>query len=149
VLTDLAKARPQIICRVTCERVVKAEPLLRERLGMLIESLALACPAVLASHVETLIPLLKEQNFGLRMTLIRTIRCVAASAAIPASVNSAVDLAEREYSPLIAYPTRRFIHSEPSIEFIRFLRRAVLFDLNSRIAAVSELLKISLAVILA
>src|SRR5207248_7257525 len=101
VLTDLAKARPQIICRVTCERVVKAEPLLRERLGMLIESLALACPAVLASHVETLIPLLKEQNFGLRMTLIRTIRCVAASAAIPASVNSAVDLAEREYSPLI------------------------------------------------
>ena len=149
VLADLAKVRPKMVCRVTCEGIMKGEPLLRERLGMLIESLALVCPAALASHIETLTPLLKEQNFRLRMTLIRTIRCAAASAAIPASVSSAVDSAEREYSPLIAYPTRRFIHSEPSIEFVRFLRRAVLFDLNSRIAAVSELLKISPAVILA
>lgn len=82
------------------------------------------------------------------MTLIRVIRSVAASVAMTVSVNAAVTSAERDYSPLIAYPTRRFIESEPSLEFARFLRRAVLFDLSDQIVAVSKLLKISLAVIL-
>lgn len=148
VLADLARVRAEPVCRITCERMVKAEPLLRERLAMLVECLSLICPAALAVHVEMLLSLLKEQHFRLRMTLMRTIRSVAAAVAIPSSVSEAVDLAERDYSPLIAYPARRFFHSEPSAAFVRFLKRAVLFNMHSRISAVSQLLKISLEVIL-
>lgn len=147
VLAHLAKVRPEIVCRISCERMGTAEPLLRERLEVLIESLTQLCPTVLALQIEKLIPLLTEQHFRLRMTLIRTARAVGASVPIPASVSVAIDGAKRAYSPLIAYPSRRFVHSEPSAEFVRLLRRGALFDLPRRITATCELLKISPEVI--
>ena len=148
VLADLAKVHPELVCRIACERMAKGEPLLRERLEFLIESLATTCPAALALHFELVIPLCKEQNFRLRMSLIRIVSAMGAGGHATAAASAAAEEAMRSYSPLIAYPSRRFIHSQPSPEFVRFLRRAVLFDLHSRIIATCELLKLSPGVLL-
>lgn len=148
VLADLARVRSELVCRLTCERMLKGGPLLRERMEVLIESLALICPAALASQFEKLIPLFKQQHFRLRMSLVRVVRTIAASAPIPAALSAAASEAKRAYSPIISYPSRRFIHSEPSPAFVDFLKRGVLFDLHSRIAATYELLKISPAILL-
>jgi len=148
VLAELARVRPELVCRVTCERMAKGEPFLRQRLEVLVESLATTCPAALALNFELVIPLIKEQNFRLRMSLIRSVSAMGAAGQVTAAASAAAEEAKRSYSPLIAYPSRRFIHSEPSPEFVRFLKRAVLFDLHSQIIATCELLRLSPKVLL-
>ncbi len=139
-LAHLARSRPELVCRVTTQRTMNAEPLLRERLGSLLDALALLCPRTLAPNLERLLPLLKETNFRLRFSMIRVIRTVADTQAVDPAVMAAADEAERAYTPIISYPSRRFFHSAPSADFLRLLRRGVLFDLHHRIQAVCELL---------
>jgi len=145
-LAHLARSRPELVCRVTTQRTVNAEPLLRERLESLLDALASLCPHTLAPNLERLLPLLKETNFRLRLSLIRVIRTVADTQALDPAVMSAADEAERAYTPIISYPSRRFLDSAPSADFLRFLRRWALFDLPHRIQAVCELLGLQVGV---
>ncbi len=83
------------------------------------------------------------------MTLIRVVLAMGAGGHATATATAAAEEARRSYSPVIAYPSRRLIHSQPSPEFVRFLRRAVLVDLHSRIIGTCELLKLLPEVLLA
>ncbi len=149
VLSYLAKFFPELVCRITCERMAKGGPLLRERLEVLIESLAEMCPTALALHFDILIPLFKEQNFRLILSLVRIVSVIVAAGQATAAASAAAEAAKRSYSPLIAYPSRRFIHSNPSSEFVLFFKRAVLFDLRSQLIATCELLNLSPGFVLA
>jgi hypothetical protein len=148
VLADLAKTRPELVSRICCRRLPAAEPLLRERLEVLLDTLAWLCPDALAPYLEPLATLLKERHFRVRMTLISVIRRVAAAAALQEKVTRAADEAERAYSSIIAYPARRFLLTEPSPEFVAFLHRGALFDFGDRLGGINELLHISPTVIL-
>ncbi|MFZ4766733.1 MAG: hypothetical protein ACOYMN_17415, partial [Roseimicrobium sp.] len=88
-LAHLARSRPELVCRVTTQRAVNAEPLLRERLESLLDALALLCPQTLAPNLERLLPLLTETNFRLRFSLITVIRNVAATQAVNPAVMAA------------------------------------------------------------
>ena len=90
VLANLAKTRAELVCRVVCRRMLKAESLLRERLAV-----ALLCPQALTQHLESLSPLLQEPHFRLRMTLIGVIRIVSASTTTPTAVTVAAHESER------------------------------------------------------
>lgn len=148
VLANLARTRSDLVCRITSRRTLSAEPLLRERLEVLLDALAWLCPEEMAPHLEKLLPLLNEPHFRLRTALIRIIRRVAETVTLSATVTAAADEAGRAYSPLIAYPSRRFLYAEPSPEFVQLLKRGLLFDLHGRMRGISDLLKIHPAVIL-
>jgi len=148
VLANLAKARADLVCRICCHRLATGEPILRERLEALLDALAWICPGELAPYLEPLLPLFKEPHFRLRMMLIGVICRVGASASLARSVIAAADEAKRAYSPIIGYPSRRFLHAEPSTEFMRFVKRGTLFDFYDRLKGVSELLRMDPPVIL-
>jgi Cdc6-like AAA superfamily ATPase len=148
VLTNLAKVRPELVCRICCHRLPVAEPLLRERLESLLVALASLCAKQLAPCLEQVLPLFALSHFRLRMSLANVVRGVAALADVPASVRSAAEGVERAYSHTIAYPSRRLLINEPTSEFIRFFRRGVLFDLHDRLDAVAEILETTTATIL-
>lgn len=147
VLAELAKTRPELVCRVTCERMGNSKPLIRNRLEVLIESLAAVCATTIAQHFDQTLPAFKEPRFRTRMSLIRVVSAMSAIEKLPERVTKEAKEAERCYSPLIAFPSRKYIYSEPSYEFFNFLTKAVHVDLRNQIATCSELLEISLNVI--
>lgn len=142
VVVDLAKTRPALVCRVVSRRMQNVDPLLRERLEVLLNALAWLCPSELSHHLETLVPILKEPHFRLRTTLVRIIHRIGETVPISAEIAFAAEEAERAYSPLIAYPTRRFLHTKPSPEFVGFLKHGLLTDLRDRIKYIGDLVRI-------
>jgi len=148
VLADLANRDPSLVCRASCNRLSSAEPLLLNRLETLIGALSEICPTKLADNATFLTPLLLQPNFRRRMIMVEVVRRLRARAQLPADLLSAADSAERAYMPLISYPSRRFIVSEPSNEFVRFIKRGALFDFRDRMRGVCDLLRIHPAIVL-
>ncbi|WP_027716778.1 AAA family ATPase [Desulfuromonas sp. TF] len=149
VLTALSKSLPEIVCRICCHRLKDAEPLLRERLEILLDAVSCLAPDVIAPHLGLLVPLLQKPNFRFRMTIIDVVKRVSKSLSLPESVVEAVNEAERTYSPLIKYPYRRFLLTPPSSGFIAFLKRGALFSLLKEIQGVSDLLQVKLNIVIA
>jgi hypothetical protein len=128
--------------------VKTAEPLLRERLEILLDGLASVCPEPLAPYLETLSPMLLEHHFRLRATLVEIIHRVSTIVALSPSLINAADQAKRPYTSVISYPSRRFLHLEPSISFTDFIKKGILFDFKTQVESVSELLSIPPSTIL-
>lgn len=149
VLTALSKSRPEIVCQIYCQRLKEAEPLLRERLEILLDTVSYSAPEMVALQLELLVPLLSEPHFRLRMTIIDVIKQVSKSVPLPESIVEAANKAERTYSPLIKYPYRRFLLAPASSDFIKFLRKGALFSLQDAIQAVSDLLQVKPNVVIA
>ena len=148
-LVDLAKVRGDLVCRIACRRMKTAEPFLRERLEVLLDALASVCPEPLAPYLETLSPLLLEHHFRLRATLVEIIHRVSTIVTLSPSLIKAADEAERPYTSVISYPSRRFLHLEPSIGFTEFIKKGALFDFKTQVESASELLSIPPSTILA
>ena len=149
VFSALSKSRPKIVCRIYCQRIKEAEPLLRERLAILLDAVSYAAPEAIAPHLELIVPLLLEPHFRLRMTVAEVIKRVSKSVALSESIVEAAKKAERCYSPLIKYTTRRFLLTSASSEFIALLKKGALFSLLDEIRGVSDLLQVKSDIVIA
>ena len=136
VIADLANFEASLVCRAACERLSTAEPLLLNRLETLIDALSEVCPAVLADNAALLTPLLLQPNFRRRMTLAEVVRKLVTYTQLPSNLLAAVNATERAYTPVIMYPSRRFVVPEPSDDFVKFIERGALFDFRDRVRGV-------------
>lgn len=149
VLVDLSKTRPELVCRVVSRRMPDSDPLLRDRLEVLLDALSCLCPTVMSPHLEQFTPMLAEPNFRLRSEIIRIFRHIAEKAHIPEHISSIADKAECEYSNLIPHSSSPFlIFSEPSPEFFKLSQRALLPSLRCQLLGICDLLQIPLEIIL-
>lgn len=147
-LGNLAKARPELVCRIACQRYAGAEGLLRERLGAVMETLAVVCAAHLAPHLGPVAPVLAEPDFQQRILLMAILRRVHQDLPLKPTLSAVLEEAHRDYYPVIPVPSAPLILAEPSSDFVRFLQSARLFDFERRLQGICELLRIAPEVVL-
>ncbi len=142
VLGRLGIVRNELVGRLCCERYQSASPLLRQRLAVLLETLAWHSPGSIGPHLDNLLSLLGQPSFQSRMLLITVCRLIARTAELSPEIAKMIVQAESEYVPVISRPVTPLFDIEPSHEFFEFLRKGTLFDFHDRVKGVSELLRI-------
>ncbi|MFC1588186.1 AAA family ATPase [Planctomycetota bacterium] len=143
VLASLAKSRPDLICQICCQRMADSSPLLRERLGMLLETLACTCSGNLVSHLEFLLPLFEEKHFYLRNLLACVVHRISSSHTISEPLSKAASDAVHLYKSTMSYPPSLAFDVRPSNEFADFLKKGTLFSVQDKISGLCDLFDIN------
>jgi hypothetical protein len=140
-LARLMIARPEDAIPVFITRTVSASGRILRRLLTVFLSLATQCPDILVAHQQAFVQLLDREDFFCRQTALRILRCVDEASPLEASVASLVQRIDRNYSTTI-YDSSYRMPSNPTLEFMDFLKRNTLFDFSKQVMLMEKILQV-------
>ena len=140
-LTRLAIARPQSAIPLLVSSTLSASGRRLRRLLMILYTLGTQNSDLLASYQQTLATLLDREDFLIRQSVGRILRCVSKNSVLEASVDTALKRIERKYSASISHSTYR-MPSSPSFRFLAFLRRNTRFDFWDCLKLIEKILEV-------
>ncbi len=140
-LTRLAIARPQSAIPLLVSRTLSASGRRLRRLLMILYTLATQSPDLLASYQQTLATLLDREDFLIRQSVTRILRCASKNSALEASIDTALKRIDRKYSASISHSNYR-MPSSPTSTFSAFLKRNTLFDFWNCLRLIEKILEV-------
>ena len=140
-LTRLAIARPQSAIPLIVSRTLLASGRRLRRLLIILYTLATQSPDLLASHQQTLATLLDRDDFLIRQSVARILRCMSRISPLESSVDMAIERIDRKYSASISHSTYR-MPSSPTSRFLAFLKRNTRFDFWNCLRLLEKILEV-------
>ena len=140
-LTRLAITRPARALPLLVSGTLSASGRRLRRLLMILYTLATQSPDLLASHQQTLATLLDQEDFLIRQSASRILRCVSKIAPLESSVDTVIQCIDRKYSASISHSNYR-MPSSPTSTFSVFLKRNTLFDFSNRLKLIEKILEV-------
>lgn len=142
------------VSKLAIARPINAIPILISRLGAasgrilrclltVFDGIASQYSGLLESYQQAFAKLLEREDFFCRQTILHILRCVNEISPLEESVASNVQRIERNYSSNIYYSTYR-MPSNPSPEFIKFLKKNTLFNFTQQLMLMEKILQLPL-----